>query len=313
MILSVSRRTDIPAFYGSWFLKRLEERFLLVRNPMNPKMVSRLDVNRELVDCIVFWTKNPAPMLPELHRLKDYSYYFLFTVTAYGKLLEKFLPPPERVMETFIKLSQKIGRERVIWRYDPIVMTDELDEAYHKRNFETIARRLENHTERCVISFLDMYEKCKRNLAGIPIRIPTETGMLETAGMLGDIAKKYGIDVVSCAEEMDLSQVGIEHGCCIDPLLVRRISRYPLIKTIKKNKGRRKACGCVESIDIGAYNTCPHICLYCYANSDENTVRRNCSMHNPDSPLLFGELNEGDRVVERKVESLREIQKNLFQ
>lgn len=310
MIISASRRTDIPAFYNQWFFNRLKQGFVMVRNPMNPQLVSKISLNPQLIDCIVFWTKNPQNMMKHLDQLKDYHYYFLFTITSYGPELEKYLPPKDEVIETFIELSCKIGKEKLIWRYDPVLITDTIDEEYHYYHFEYIARKLHPYTERCIISFLDMYKKCERNLKGFNIKELDTGEMVQLAGRLNQVAERCNIEMVTCAEEVDLSPQGISHGKCIDDQLISRITGANL--EVKKDKHQRKTCRCVESIDIGAYNTCCHMCLYCYANSDARVVQKNITRHHYESPLLLGKLSPGDKIVERKFESFKKVQRNLF-
>lgn len=312
MIISASRRTDIPAFYSKWFLNRLKEGFVMVRNPMNPQLVSKILLRPELIDCIVFWTKNPRNMMKRLDQVKNYHYYFLFTITSYGHDLERHLPPKDEVIDTFIELSRKIGKERVVWRYDPILISAKIDEDFHYRNFSYIARRLQSYTERCIISFIDMYKKCERNLKGFSVRELNEEEMFRLASMLFPVAENYGMEMVTCAEKIDLSGIGILPGKCIDDELVSRICGYPL--ETKKDKHQRETCRCVESIDIGAYDTCPHICLYCYANSNPGNVKQNAALHNPESPLLLGGLptNGSIKIVERKIASFKKAQKSLF-
>jgi hypothetical protein len=310
MIISASRRTDIPAFYSQWLFNRLNQGFVMVRNPMNPQLVSKISLNPQLIDCIVFWTKNPGNMMNQLDQLKGYHYYFLFTITSYGPGLEKQVPPKDEVIETFIELSRKIGKERVTWRYDPILITDIIDEEYHYQHFDRIAGKLHNYTERCIISFLDMYKKCERNLKGFNIKELDPGEMVRLAGRLNQVAESYNIEMVTCAEEIDLSAPGINHGKCIDDRLISRITGDQL--DVKKDKHQRKTCCCVESIDIGAYNTCSHICLYCYANSDARIVQKNMARHHWESPLLLGKLSPGDKIVERKIESFKKVQRDLF-
>jgi len=273
----------------------------MVQNPMNPLMISKISLERKVIDCIVFWTKNPGNLLKYLDKLESYKYYFLFTITAYGNDLERFLPSKDRVIDTFIELARLIGKERLVWRYDPIIFTDRMGIEFHRNRFSYICGRLAGSTERCIISFLDMYHKCKRNLAGFEIKEISQQEMLETAGILYEIASQYNIEVVSCAEEPDFSSVGVRAGQCIDPVLVERLCGYPVEGV--KDKNQRKACGCIESIDIGAYNSCNHICLYCYANTDAKKVKENMRIHFPDSPLLLGQVPEGEniRIVERLV------------
>jgi hypothetical protein len=277
---------------------------------MNPQLVSKISLNPQLIDCIVFWTKNPGNMMKQLDQLKGYRYYFLFTITSYGPDLEKHLPPKDEVIETFIELSRELGKEKVIWRYDPVLITDAIDEDYHYHYFDYIARKLHPYTERCIISFLDMYKKCERNLKGFNI-IELEPGeMVQLAGRLNQVAQHWNIEMVTCAEEIDLSHIGINHGKCIDDGLISRITGVQL--QVKKDTHQRKTCRCVESIDIGAYNTCSHMCLYCYANSDARVVQENMTRHYWESPLLLGKLSPDDKIVERKIESFKNPQRDLF-
>lgn len=284
---------------------------MLVRNPVNPKMVSRVNLNREGIDGIVFWTKNPAAMMERLHELDHLPYYFLFTITPYGPDLERHLPPKAEILDTFVRLSQRIGKHRVIWRYDPILLSAAIDESYHYSRFEAMARRLGPHTERCIISFLDMYKKCERNLAGHQVKAISMEEMIPMAERLGGIAAAKGIDIFTCAESNDFSAQGVPPGQCIDHALLGRIGRVTLKG--KKDSHQRKTCLCTESIDIGAYDTCAHNCLYCYANADGAAVRGNLPSHLPDSPLLPGRLLGDETIAERPVKSLRIIQKDLFQ
>ena len=304
MILSVSRRTDIPAFYSEWFFNRLKAGFVDVRNPMNIHQVSRIKLSPDVIDCIVFWSKNPKPMLERLDELEKYRYYFQFTINPYDKGIEYDVPRKAGIIETFRALSKRIGSRRVIWRYDPILFSDEIDMDYHIKYFEEIASRLEGYVRTCVISFIDLYKKTERNIMNTTIREPNELEMHEVARRIVDIARRYGITVKSCAERIDLSEEGIEHGQCIDQMLISDIIGCPLLA--KKDKCQRKECGCVESIDIGQYNTCTHNCIYCYANFQKNMVVKNSCLHNPRSALLIGELTPEHIVKERKMVSMKD-------
>jgi hypothetical protein len=311
MIISASRRTDIPAFFLEWFFKRIEEGFLLVRNPMNLHQISRITLSTDVVDCIVFWSKNPRKMINNLGRLKGYSYYFQFSITGYGQRLEPNVPSVQEAVDTFIALSDLIGKERVIWRYDPIILTDKFDIDYHAAKFESIANQLQGRTNRCVISFVDMYKKTMRNLSVINLSEITADEMGKLAAILHKICIKYGFKIVSCAENIDLVDCGVQHGKCIDDKLIEEISGFAL--NIDKDPTQRPECGCMASVDIGAYNTCPHECLYCYANFNHSFVHKNYAQHDPESPLLFGTVGPHDRIHERKIFSCREIQESLFQ
>jgi len=310
MIISASRRTDIPAFFSQWFMGRVAEGLVMVRNPMNRAQVSRVRLDREAVDCIVFWTKNPAPMLDKLESLAGYAYYFLFTITGYGKELERNVPPLDERLQTFANLAAMIGKERVIWRYDPILLTEEMDEDFHYKNFESISKVLQGHTVTCITSFLDMYNKCKRNLAEIPITMPGPGQMLEMINRLNQIADSNGIKLYTCAEALDFSQVCSGPARCIDPVLVAHLTGS--YRLIPKDKNQRKSCGCVESIDIGGYDTCAHHCLYCYANSNSSQVAKNLARHNPRSPLLTGELTGTETITDREIKTYPPTPRTLF-
>lgn len=303
MILSVSRRTDIPAFYWEWFLNRVQAGFVDVRNPMNIHRVSRIDIRPEVVDCIVFWTKNAGNIIPHLDQLKDYKYYFQYTINPYNKLIEENVPLKKYVIENFRLLSEIIGPNRVIWRYDPILLTDMIDVDYHLRYFEELAKRLKGHTNRCVISFVDLYKKTVSNTRELMMKEPTDMEMHFLAHNLSSIAKDYGMEIVSCSESIDLDFDGVRHGCCIDRNLIEEIVGYKI--DVKKDKNQRKECGCVESVDLGAYNTCLHACKYCYANFNNMKVQTLSKKHNPLSTLLVGDLDNNDIVSERKVRLLK--------
>lgn len=305
MILSVSRRTDIPAFYSDWFFNRLKEGFVYVRNPMNIHQVSRITLSPDVIDCIVFWSKNPKPMIARLDELKGYMYYFQFTINAYDRGFEVGVPRKEGIINTFKELSGKIGPKRVIWRYDPILLTDKMDIKYHIRYFEEIAKRLEGYTDTCVISFVDLYKKTQNNLKDTEAREPSHKEMLEISLQMFLIAKKYGITIQTCAEEIALESVGIKHGRCIDNALIEDLLGVKLV--VSKDPNQRKECGCVQSIDIGEYNTCAHGCKYCYANFKEDMVLRNRTAHDPQSPLLIGSIGDNDKVTERKLFSFIKI------
>lgn len=311
MILSVSRRTDIPNYYSDWFYNRIKDGFLYVRNPMNAHQISKINISPEVVDCIVFWTKNPYNMMARLDELKDYSYYFQFTLTGYGKDLEPNLPDKrEFLIPVFQKLSEKLGKERVIWRYDPIIFNDKYTPEYHLNAFRAIADSLSGYTEKAVISFVDLYAKTQRNTAEHKIKQITDQEMLETAREIALIAKQRGIVVESCAERIDLQSVGVEHGCCIDKKLIERIIGCKLKGG--KDKNQRAECGCFESIEVGTYNTCKNGCRYCYANFNDTLVKQSAALYDPYSPLLCGTVSESDKITERSVKSLKDNQISLW-
>ncbi len=312
MILSVSRRTDIPNYYSDWFINRIKEGFLYVRNPMNAHQISRIDLSSDVVDCIVFWTKNPANMIEKLEHLKNYVYYFQFTLTGYGKDVEPNLPDKrEELIPTFKRLSQKIGKEKVIWRYDPILISRRYTTDYHLKAFEEIASNLADYTEKVIISFVDFYSKTQRNAREIDIRQMTNEEMISLAGEMAQIASKYNLIIETCAEQINLQEAGIQHGSCIDKKLIERILGCKLI--VEKDKNQRGECGCFESVEIGAYNTCLNGCKYCYANFNDNKVKDNVKLYDRDSALLCGNITSDDRITDRKVKSLKDTQISFFE
>ena len=311
MILSVSRRTDIPAFYAEWFFQRIREGFLYVRNPMNPRQVSRIGLSPEVVDCIIFWSKNPAPMLERLDELREYPFYFQFTLTGYGRDIEPGLPDKRKeVIGTFQKLSEKVGKERVVWRYDPILVNDRYTMEYHWKAFEEIAGCLKGYTEKVVISFVDFYAKTLRNTKDLYIKSLSREEMKEIAEEMAQIAKSCGLVIETCAEQIYLQDAGIRHGSCIDKKQIEKIAGCSL--SVEKDKNQREACGCCESIDVGAYNTCRNGCRYCYANYHEEQVRKCIACYDVNSPLLCGRIEPEERVTDRKVRSFRNPQLSIF-
>ncbi len=310
MIISASRRTDIPAFYSEWFFNRLEESYLYSQNPMNRKQISKISLSKELVDCFVFWTKNPEPMMDKLHLLDGYNYYFQFTLNSYNHKVEVDVPNKNQLVETFKKLSNNIGYDRVIWRYDPLFCTHDFDYEYHRKYFEKLAEKLSGYTKRCVISFYDDYRKCGKNMRNIGYYEFKPDEMKHIANEFALIGKKYGISIETCAEDIDLGSIGIKHGKCIDDELIARIGGRKI--DVQKDSNQRLLCGCVTSIDIGAYDTCPHNCLYCYANVNKEQVAKNYKLHNPQSPLLKGNLQGDEKITERKMKSLFEIEQTSF-
>jgi DNA repair photolyase len=250
-------------------------------------------------------------MLRNLRLLEQYPHYFQITITGYGKAVEPRLSPKEEIIASFKALSDRIGKERTIWRYDPIIITKEYGEEFHARVFAKLARNLAGYTNRCVISFLDLYKKTTRNIRSLGETLMTEESMLRLAEILSPIARDYGFALETCSEEIDLlTPFGVRQGKCIDPLLISQISGRKL--SVKKDPHQRLACGCASSVDIGAYNSCLHGCIYCYANFNQRVVERQVLLHNPHSPLLIGELGARDKVTDRKVKGQTPAQLDLF-
>ncbi|MEI3016411.1 MAG: DUF1848 domain-containing protein [Oscillospiraceae bacterium] len=238
MIISASRRTDIPAFYSEWFFNRIKDGYVLVRNPMNIHQVSRIKLTPDVVDCIVFWTKNPRPMLSRLDELKDFKFYFQFTLNSYSTDVEPNVPSKGReVIDTFIELSERIGPERIIWRYDPIIITEKYSIEYHATYFEKLAETLNGKFHRCVISFVDEYKKNAKNFRNNGLRELDMNQMVKIAQRFSEIAERYNFKIYSCAEQIDLSNYGIEHNSCIDKELIEHSCR----RKAQSQKGQHPA------------------------------------------------------------------------
>ena len=303
MIISVSRRTDIPAFYSKWFMNRIKDGYVLVQNPYNTKQIRKVFLTPFQVDAIVFWTRNAKPLIPYLDDLDKlgYNYYFQYTITGYKRELERFTPSPQKAIETFIELSDKIGKEKVIWRYDPIILSDYSNYNEHLRLFEKISNMLENKTDKVVISFADSYKKITNNLKNIGYKdiLENKKELYLFCEELSNIAKNKNIQIETCTEEIDISIFGINPTKCIDDKLIDKLFNKNL--SAVKDKNQRQECGCVQSIDIGMYNTCSHGCVYCYATFSDNTVKKNRQKHNPSSALLLGELKDLDEEIKKKI------------
>ena len=308
MIINTGQRTDIPAFYSEWLSNRLKEGYVCVRNPYNSKQVSRYRLDPEVVDVIGFCTKNPAPMLPYMEQLKDYGQYWFVTITGYGRDIEPNVPDKHGLLEDFRKLSEIVGLHSIGWRYDPILISDRYTADYHLRAFEQIAAALEGFTETAVISFIDLYPGVRRNF---PEALEVDKELRHVLGReLVRIASSHGMTVKPCAEGNELAVYGADCSGCM------KISDYE--KAIGKSlnaprrKGARKECACYLSCDIGAYNTCMHMCRYCYANSDPSTVMTRNRMHDPRSPFLIGWYRDDDVVHEVDQKSWIDSQLSLI-
>lgn len=311
LIISASRRTDIPACYSEWFYNRIKEKYVLVRNPMNIHKISRINLSPDVIDCIVFWTKNPLPMIKKLDNLKEYNFYFQFTINSYGVDVEPDVPDKnDIIIPAFQYLSDKIGAEKVIWRYDPIFLSKKYTIDYHVEHFEKIAKRLKGYTCKCTISFIDLYKNTVNNIKDLDLIEITDLDKRNLARELSKIAFSYGLKMDTCAENIELGEYGITHAKCIDDRLIEHITGYKL--NVDKDKNQRKECKCVSSIDIGMYNTCTNGCKYCYANYNSGLVKRNSETHNPESSLIYGQVMENDNIKDRIIKSCREYQMNMF-
>ena len=299
MIINTGQRTDIPAFYSEWFTNRLKAGFVLVRNPYNPVSVTRYRLSPDVVDLIGFCTKNPAPMLPRMDLLREYGQYWYVTITPYGKEIEPRVPDKREVLDSFRRLSDIVGPDRIGWRYDPVFISDAYPAERHIRAFEYMAKALEGYTHTAVISFVDLYEKTKRNFPEVRPVDPEQRLVLGKA--FAETGRQYGMTIRPCGEGDELAQFGAECGGCMTVAMYEQALGRRL--KVPKFVPARKECACYLGGDIGAYNTCGHLCRYCYANYDAETVRRHMAAHDPQSPLLTGQLRPDDQVREAIQES----------
>ena len=310
IIISASRSTDIPAFYSDWFIKRLKEGYVKWKNPFNGVP---LYVTFNKARLFVFWSKNPKPMLKYLEFLneKRYNYYFQFTLNDYDKeKLEPRVPNVQSRIETFQQLSERIGKEKVIWRFDPLILTDKIGVDELLRKVENIGNQLKNHTEKLVFSFADikLYNKVQNNLRknSIPYQEFNDRTMNEFALGLQSLNNNWNFELATCAEQIPLEKYGIIHNKCVDDdLMIKLFSQDKVLMDFlgvkitpadifnatpsitktrdNKDKGQRQFCGCIISKDIGEYNTCPHLCEYCYANSSKELALKNWELHKQNS------------------------------
>jgi DNA repair photolyase len=277
---------------------------------MNIHQISRINLEPDVIDCIVFWSKNPKPMIDKLKFIKEYAYYFQFTLNPYDKDIEARLPCKNEILETFKKLSDIIGPQKVIWRYDPILLNEKYTISYHIDKFNEFAEKLKGYTEKITFSFIDFYKKITENIKSLGINEITNNEKDIIADNFSRIAKENNLLIDTCSEDIDLAKYDIAHARCIDDRLIAKIIGYNFIA--EKDKNQRFECGCVRSIDIGEYNSCSNGCIYCYANYSQASVTNNVKTHNQFSPLLIGEINSKDKVNERKMVSNKILQKELF-
>lgn len=312
MIISASRRTDIPAFYSEWFMNRLRAGFVYVRHPWNPRRLTRVDLQPDQVDCIVFWTKNARPMLDCLKLLDvmGYFYYFQFTITPYDSRIETKLPPKAELIKTFQQLSKQIGRQRVVWRYDPVIVSSEFSVAYHLEQFAKMAGLLRDYTEQCIFSFMDLYPKVRRNVQSIAGCRADPLQAERIVRGFAETAQSCGFSLAACSEAAAIGKAGIGPASCIDWNRIEAKTGSSV--RAKKDSGQRPDCRCIDSTDIGAYDCCSNGCIYCYAKTNDHTVCRNRKMHDPQSPMLIGGLHGTEVITAGPAFPRKMKQLNLF-
>lgn len=297
MIICASRRTDIPAFHSEWMMNRLRAGYALVRNPVSRTTVHRVDLTRRNVDCIMFITKDPRPMVPHMKEIGFMGHMTLFhvTLTPYGKDLEPGVPFKADINDACEEIAGRIGRDRMVWRYDPVILNSGISLEYHRRKFTMMCREASRWTDRCVFSFVDIYGKLLRLEESGAIRRISPSEMDAFAKMASEVARDNGITLSCCCGERDLTRFGIERRACMDAATMRSLD----IPYETQSVPLRRGCTCVRSIDIGEYDTCGHGCVYCYAgHRDADPSRRR--LYSDDTELLWGALMPRDRVVDMK-------------
>lgn len=294
MILNVGARTDIVNYYGEWLMERFREGFLYTRNPLFRDRVLRYELSPEKIDAILFCSKNYAPFLEELAALeKNYRLYCHYTITCYGKDVEPNVPSVDESIRTLLEVERIVGRRRLGWRYDPILLTPAYDEKRHLEAFEWMAARLSGHVDRCVVGFVVPYAKLARNMPEL-LPMAEETKRRLMSGV-ARIAERTGLTVQTCAVSGDYSDCGVPSRGCVTLSMLGEANGC-VFRDVR-HLGNRRGCACIQSRDVGWYGTCPNGCRYCYANADHATVAQNIARHNKHSPLLIGELGEDDVLL----------------
>ena len=306
MIINTGMRTDIPAFYAKWLLNRIKEGYVYVRNPYYRNQVTKYSLSPEVVDCLAFCTKNPRPLISHLSELDKYKQFWFVTITPYGKDIEMNVPNKKQVINDFKKLSEHLGKNSVAIRYDPIFINEKFNVNMHIKCFEKLLSELNGYTEDCTISFLDMYEKVKRNAPNL--RPPTIAEQIEIAKAFSKIGKQNNITIHACCEREYLQDYGLDITGCMSQQIIEKTIKNKL--NVLKNSKKRQ-CNCLMGNDIGAYNSCMHLCKYCYANANQELVKENIKRHNPNSPFLIGELEPDDKITVANQKSWLNINKQI--
>jgi hypothetical protein len=294
LIISASYKTDIPAFYGEWFMNRIRAGFCKMVNPYNGQ-IYRVDLSQDVVDGFVFWTKNIGPFMPRLHEVKSSGYTFIvqYTINGYPRSLEFSVVDASRSIEYMKRICGEYGARVAVWRYDTVVFSSETPIDFHRRNFESLAKALEGTTDEVVISFAQIYKKTLRNMnwaareSGFTWEDPPDQIKFNLASELAQIAKTYGMQLSMCAQRQFIAP-GVVDAHCVD---CQRLSQIAGRLILAKQKGNRPDCGCFASKDIGEYDTCPHGCVYCYAVQNRKLAQQRFKEHDPNSEFLFPPLN----------------------
>ncbi len=301
MILNTGGRTDTVQYYSEWLLRRFREGYVLSRNPLFPNSVNRIELDPATIDVVVFCSKDYSPILPHLHEISDrFNCYYHYTITAYGTDIEPRVPSIEQSIETCRQLSEMVGREKIAWRYDPVLLTEKYTIEQHMETFNRIATALAPYVSRCIFSFVEMYKKLEYNMPELNAITPEQRLVL--AKEMGAIAKKHDLHLQTCGTAEHYEQFGIEHSGCMTTQIFHDALGINFRQTA--HKGNRTGCGCMESRGLGDYDSCPNGCRYCYANRDHARALRNYAEHDPTSPLLLGHLKPTDTIKPARQTSL---------
>ena len=282
-------------YFTPWLLRRFEEGYALTRNPLFPDKVTRYELVPDKVDCVVFCSKNYRPILPHLHKITGrFNTFFHYTITAYGKDIEPGVPSIDESIDTLLELEKLVGAKRICWRYDPVLLTKNYTMQTHRETFDYMAARLSGHVSRCIFSFVEMYRKLQFNM---PELLPLSDWQIDgLARILGETAARHGLYIQTCGTNGDFTRYGIHTSGCLTLDMIGGANGVAFRKL--KHKGTREGCHCMESRDIGEYETCLNGCRYCYANKNHKKAAENFRRHDPGSPLLIGKLMPGDTVIQ---------------
>ena len=298
MIINVGGRTDIVNYYTPWLLNRLEEGYAYSRNPFARENVYKLSLKSEDVDCLLFCSKNYKPILKHIGDIDEkYNILCNYTITAYGKDIEPKVPSINQSIKTLKRLSDIVGVNKILWRYDPILLTEKYTVEKHLETFEYMAEKISPLVYRCIFSFVDMYKKVEENMPEI---IPfTDEDKVKLLKGIGEISKKYNLYTQTCATNESYERYGIHAAGCTTREILEQA--HNVVYKNVKGTGIRENCHCIPSRDIGAYNSCLSECKYCYANRKPDIPKKVIKMHDEKSPLLLGQLKENDRLIETKI------------
>jgi hypothetical protein len=297
VIVNVGGRTDIVNYYSEWLINRINAGFAYSRNPLFQNNVSKISLKPEDVDCLMFCSKNYKPMLKYMKEINEkYRIICHYTITAYGKDVEPNVPNIDESIKTLIELSKIVGKEKVLWRYDPILLTEKYTVDKHLKTFECMSKQIAPYVQRCIFSFVEMYKKLDYNMPEI-IGFSDEDKIKILNG-IGEISRKYNLYIQTCGTDENYERYGIHVSGCTTPEILEKANNVTY-KNVK-SKPIRKGCHCIPSRDIGAYDTCLNGCRYCYANKRPDLAKENVKLHDKNSPLLLGNIKDTDKITESK-------------